>query len=116
MVVTSAGQLVVASLLAVLQADGPASSLRCHGSTRSSLTLGRDAEQRISAAVRRVSRCPVVDIQRPEPDQEAPVGAVEALTLTWGSCDGGEGDRFLVHRGRDGWRVLKKVGHWASAP
>lgn len=109
--------IVVACLVIAVQVDAhPPSSLQCHGSSRSSLTVARKAEREISAAVRRFSRFPVVDLERPGADQGAPKGAVEALTLTWGSCDGGGGDTFWVREGREGWRVLKRVGHWARAP
>ena len=66
----------------------------------------------IKAAVRRRSRGRIVDVKYPP--LSAPPGALEVVTLVWGTCDGGGGETFLVVKSAKGWRVLEGEGGWAT--
>jgi hypothetical protein len=74
--------------------------------------LKKSVRAEIVAAVRRCSRFPVVRIEVADPKAHPPAGTVAALTIVRGGCGDADGDVFWVHRGHDGWRVLKKVGNW----
>jgi hypothetical protein len=63
----------------------------------------------IIEAVRQSSGRPVITIEPPNVTDYAPKGVVEVLTLASGTCDSGCGDRLWVRKGKNGWRVLKKL-------
>jgi hypothetical protein len=65
----------------------------------------------IKSAVRRRSRGKIVDVKYPP--LSAPPGALEVVTLDWGTCDSGGGETFFVVKSGKGWRLLEGRGGWA---
>ena len=65
----------------------------------------------IKAAVRRRSRARILDVKYPP--LSAPPGALEVVTLVWGTCDGGGGETLLVIKSAKGWQLLDGAGGWA---
>jgi hypothetical protein len=82
-------------------------ALRCQDG---GVTVRREHRDQILAAVRRVSRFPVVRIEASDPSEHAGPGVLVAVTLRRGTCTCGEGDEFWVQEVGGRWRVLKKSG------
>jgi hypothetical protein len=83
--------------------------LRCFA-VSPGLKLGEQDVEDIIQAVRRNSRRPVMTIEPPDFSDYAPAGVVQVVILTSGACDGGCIERLWVRKGKNGWRVLKRLG------
>jgi hypothetical protein len=82
--------------------------LRCF-TVSPGLTLRKQEVENLIEAVRRNSRRPVITIERPDESDYAPQGVVQAVILTSGVCDHGCSNRLWLRKGKNGWRVLKKL-------
>ncbi len=99
----------VLGLAALMTSSSVPSRLRCFDD---GVAVRASVRAQIASAVRRCTRFPVVRLEEVDPKEHAPAGTIAALTVVQGECGNATGDRFWVHRGVRGWRVLKKVGGW----
>ena len=105
---------VVCVLIAAFAVAGvPGESVHAKCGRRWSFPASASERQGIEAAVRRRSRARIVDVRWPPPSENAPPGALEVVTLLWGTCDGGGGELFWVVESAKGWRTLKGKRGWA---
>jgi hypothetical protein len=101
----------VLGLAALMSSSAVPSRLRC---LDDGVAVRARVRAQIESAVRRCTRFPVVRLEEVDPKEHAPAGTIVAITVVQGECGKANGDRFWVHRGVRGWRVLKKVGGWGE--